>query len=176
MNAAAARSLRTVTSLQQKFDRSAAIDKDNISVRASTLAKNLGRQTTTSLGHHTLTNEEVAQVERCTMLLGKNNVAQALATDLISPDPNVRMSFSKLEGTSNFIFHANCVVDASPEEAAAWELEKMSRESRVRQGLKGAIESGTGSVTHKSQVWWLVRDLDLPRFAPREMLLKTVWR
>jgi hypothetical protein len=92
---------------------------------------------------------------------------------LDSPDPLVKMSCVFAAGASSTIVTATTTVDSTPEECAAWDILKLSREQLKRSKNSEITLDRTSS--HHS-IFHFVKDLGVPGFSPREWILRTVWK
>jgi len=92
--------------------------------------------------------------------------------ELESPDHLVKMGKS-YEEDGAVIVRASATVDSSIEECAAWDSHKMSREN---------TKSSTGlarSLVHDNEhsaVFHFAKDFRFPGFAPREWVLRLLWK
>jgi len=91
--------------------------------------------------------------------------------ELDSPDFLVRMGLS-MKGDSAGTARASTIVDASPEECAAWEIMKTSREQMKRRNI---VRTLTRVNSHKN-IFYTVRSFGVPTVCPREWITSQIWK
>ncbi|GMH73697.1 hypothetical protein TL16_g06259 [Triparma laevis f. inornata] len=98
---------------------------------------------------------------------------------LKSPDVFVKMEATFEEwGSSAVVGRAVTVVDATVEDCAAWEYLKMSR-AQLNVHYKsggGGLDRKVVNITDHSDIYHLAMDFGVSSFAPREWLMKCVWK
>jgi len=119
----------------------------------------------------TYTAEEMSVIEGITEKLG--NLATADFEHLESPDPFIQMD-SALTDTGG-VGRATCVIDASVELCAAWELAKMSRANLREYHEFDGIERGFRRLNDHSFILQVVYKV-FPGFSPREWVVGYIWR
>jgi len=98
--------------------------------------------------------------------------------ELESPDHLVKMGKMHAEGDGRMIIRASIIrasatIDSSVEECAAWEMLKNSRKNT--KGSTNLVRTLVHDNGH-SAVFHLVKDLRIPGFAPREWVLRLLWK
>ena len=79
-------------------------------------------------------------------------------------------------GSSAAIGRAVTIVDASIEDCAAWENAKMTRERMKGHYDFGGLDRKVVKLTNHSELFYFVIDLGVKTIAPREWLIKSVWK
>jgi len=89
-----------------------------------------------------------------------------------SLDHLVKMG-TTVEGDGRMIIRASATIDSSIEECAAWDTHKLSHKNR--KGSTHLVRNLVHDNGH-SVVFHLVNDFRLPGFAPREFVLRLLWK
>jgi len=93
--------------------------------------------------------------------------------ELESPDLFVKMGKMHAEGDGRMIIRASTTMDSSIEECAASEMDKMGRQNtKSSTNLVRTLVYDNGH----SAVFHFVKDFHIPGFAPREWVLRMLWK
>lgn len=74
------------------------------------------------------------------------------------------------------IGRSTTVIDASVEDCAAWEFARMTRERMQDHYSFGGLVRQVVKVNNHCDIYLTIYDLGVRSFAPREWLVKTVWK
>ena len=96
--------------------------------------------------------------------------------NLESLDHLVTMGCIFVAGDTRGIARASTVLDASMEEASAWEMAKMSRENMKEHAAYGGLERSLQAQNQHKNIYQVVYDLGIPGFLPREAVQAVIWK
>jgi len=119
----------------------------------------------------TYTAEEDVLVNKANIKLGM--LEWECFEELQSLDHLVKMGKNHDEGDGRMIIRASATIDSSIEECAAWDTHKMSRENT--KGSTNLVRTLVRDNGH-SAVFHFVKEFHIPGFAPREWVLRVLWK
>ena len=161
INAKLPQALSAAVSLRREFQRDDEIDK----LKREELAATIRHEP------QTYTAEEDILVNKVNVKLGM--LEWEHFEELESPDHLVKMGKMHAEGDGRMIVRASATIDSSIEECAASEMDKMSRKS-----TKGSTNLERSFVYDNGHcaVFRFAKALHIPGFAPREWVLRMLWK
>ena len=153
--------LSAVGEMRDRFQRDDEIDKMERDELARVMKEEL----------QVYSEDEDSLIQRIQNQLGA--LAEEEFEELESPDHLVKMGETHAEGDGRVMIRAVSTVDSSIEECAAWDTHKMSRENnKAWTGLLRTLVYDNGH----SAVFHFAKDFHLPGFAPREWVLRLLWK
>ena len=154
--------LSAVSDLRDEFQRDDEIDK----MERDELAKVVKEE------QQMYSEDEDSLIQRVQSKLGA--IQEEDFEELESSDHLVKMGKMHAEGDGRMIIiRASATIDSSIEECAAWDTHKMSRKNtKSSTNLVRTLEHDNGH----SAVFHLVKDFRLPGFAPREWVVRLLWK
>ena len=161
VNSKLSSTLDAVVEMRQEFQRDVEIDDAERADKAQVIRDS----------PQTYTTEEEATIERVQSTLGA--LEEGAFDELASPDHLLKMGKIFVEGDRRIICRVSVTVDSSIEECAAWDTLKMSRENLTTSNSR---QRSLVSDNEHSAVFRFVKDFNVPGFAPREWVLRMLWR